>query len=212
MKHKGAALCLAAFFCFLLVFPVSAATTANGYSGLINIPSAYVLRQGQGGLGYFNLRDGESFVGSFSVFSGFELGYSRWLPDVGKNVNVYSAKVVVLQERVLKPAIAVGVSDLADQLDRSYYVMASKQGPWGVRLHLGAQSGEKSALMYGLEKQFRLTGDLRKALPFIPVFNLMLEYDGQGFNYGAYVRSKNGLRLDLGWRDDRFYAGAQLEF
>ncbi len=199
-------------FFMLSTLPADAAATPEGRSGLINIPTAYVLKPFHGGTGYFNFPGGDSFSGNIAVLPRVELGYSRWRSESSRDYNLYSGKVVLLEELVLRPAIAIGVDDIGGKLDRSYYLTVSKQGPWGIRLHLGARSGASNGLFYAMEKQIRLTDDWRKKLPFIPIFNLALEYDGQHFNYGAYVRNKHGFRLDLGWRDERFYYGVQLEF
>ncbi len=202
--------CIFLLLC-VLALPAEGAVTPEGRSGLVSIPTAYILQPLHGSAGYFNLSGDDVFAGSIAIARGFELGYSRWRLD-DKEYNVYSGKVALLEERVLKPAVAVGVDDLSDAIDRSYYLVASKQAPWGIRLHLGVKSGQDNGLFYGLEKQIRLDKNWRKKLPFIPVFTLMMEYDGQHFNYGVYVREKHGLRFDLGWRDERFYGGIQLEF
>lgn len=205
-------------FCCLLLFfanfsAVDASTTYKGKSGLINIPSAYVLRQGHGGVGYFNVRNGESIAGSLSLMDNLEFSYSHWRLSGQDDKNLYSFKMVLAQEEFLKPAIAFGVEDLADDFDRSFYLVTSKQMPWGLRLHMGVKSGsDANGLFYGLEKQIRLTSDYMQKKSFIPVLNFMIEYDGQNFNYGAYIRSSKGLRFDIGWHDDTFRTGIQLEF
>lgn len=203
--------------CLLLLFvgciSVDAATTSKGKSGLINIPSAYVLRKGHGGLGYFNIPNGDSFAGSISLMNNFEVSYSRWCLDGKEDKNLYGFKAVLAQEEFLKPALAIGVEDLADNLDRSFYLVTSKQMPWGLRLHMGVKSGhEAKGLFYGIEKQVRLTNNYMERKSFIPALNIMVEYDGHNFNYGAYIRNSRGLRFDICWYDDTFRTGIQLEF
>ena len=212
MFYKKTVVC-----CLLLLFAgfssVDAATTSKGQSGLINIPSAYVLRNGHGGIGYFNVQNGDSFAGNISLLSNVELSYSHWRLNGQNDKNLYGFKIALAQEEFLKPAISIGVEDLSDDLDRSFYIVTSKQFPWGLRSHIGLKGGsESNGLFYGLEKEIRLTRNYMDAKSFIPVVNIMIEYDGQHFNYGAYIRSSRGLRFDIGWYDDTFRTGIQLEF
>ena len=40
-----------------------------------------------------------------------------------------SAKYQLIAESVLTPAVAVGIEDIGDKLDRAGYVAATKEGP-----------------------------------------------------------------------------------
>lgn len=204
-------------FCIILLsgyFSLAeASTTSKGKSGLINIPNAYVLRKGHGGIGYFNVPNGYSLAGNISLMKNVEFSYSRWKLHNTNDKNIYGLKTVLKQEDILRPAIAIGVEDISDDLDRSFYLVASKQMPWGLRLHMGVKSGSyENGLFYGVEKQIRLTKNYMDKKSFIPVLNFMLEYDGQHLNYGAYIRTSKGLRFDIAWYDDTFRTGIQLEF
>lgn len=190
-----------------------AATTPKGGSGLINIPSAYIARDWKASIGYFNTSDGESIAGNVSLPIGAEFAYSRWRLDNDDDCSIFSFKVPIMKEKVLKPAIAIGVEDITNKFDRHFYFAMSKQGPWGFRLHLGARNGHKTnGLFYGLEKQIRLKGDLAKQHLFIPVLNFMVEYDGRHLNYGVYIRNSKGFRVDFAWHDNSFRSGFQIEF
>lgn len=212
MKYKKTFVCL--IICLQALLPLAyAGTTPKGLSGLINIPSAYVSKSWTTNIGYFNTYEGASLAGNVSLPFGAEFAYSRWRIDHDNNYDLFSFKVPVLHEQVLKPAIAIGVEDITDKFDRNYYIAMSKQGPMGFRLHLGARSGDtNNGVFYGLEKQIRLKGDLANHNLFIPVLNLTLEYDGQHLNYGFYIRHKSGVRVDFAWHDDRFRSGVQFEF
>ena len=205
------------FALFVVFFVVSstcfAGTTPKGGSGLINIPVAYIARDWKGSIGYFNTYDGESTAGNVSLPIGVEFAYSRWRLDDGDNCSIFSFKVPLMKEKVLKPALAIGVEDITNRFDRHFYLVMSKQGPMGFRLHLGARNGHKAnGLFYGLEKQIRLKGNFAKQNLFIPVLNFTLEYDGQHVNYGMYIRNSKGIRLDFAWHDNSFRTGVQYEF
>ena len=211
MRCIKTVVCVFVFFS-MFVPACLAGTSPKGVSGLINVPSAYISRNWKANVGYFNTSLGESIAGNISLPIGVEFAYSRWRLDHRENSSLFSFKVPLMREAVLKPAIAIGVEDFTDRFDRSYYLAMSKQGPFGFRLHLGARSGDKNGLFYGVEKQIRLKGDLEKQNLFVPILNLILEYDGNNFNYGFYIRNKNGFRVDFAWHDKTFRTGFQYEF
>lgn len=190
-----------------------AATTPKGSSGLINIPSAYISRDWKFNIGYFNTRYGSSVAGNISLPFGAEVAYSKWHMNDKNNRDMLSVKFPVMHEKVMKPAIAVGVEDMADDFDRSYYLAMSKQGPWGIRMHMGVRSGrEQKGMFYGIEKQIRLKGEITKQKLFVPAINFTLEYDGRRPNYGMYIRNSNGFRVDFAWHKNSFRFGIQKEF
>ena len=164
-------------------------------------------------VGYFNTRYGSSVAGNISLPVGAEIAYSKWHIDGENNRDMISLKVPVMREKVMKPAVSIGVEDIADDCDRSYYLAMSKQGPWGIRMHMGVRSGhEQKGMFYGIEKQIRLKGDIAKQKLFVPALNFTLEYDGRRPNYGMYIRNSNGFRVDLAWHKNSFRFGIQKEF
>ncbi|MDR2005941.1 MAG: YjbH domain-containing protein [Acidaminococcales bacterium] len=211
IKNKIIILLPLLFFGGLLP-PAGASVNYKGIDGLINIPSAYVRSSWKTGVGYFYANGGGVVAGNVNLPGDMELACKYKLDGCGLADGSYSLKIALLQEKILAPALAVGVEDLTGEERRAWYLAVSKQGPWGFRLHLGAKSA--AGLFYGLEKQFKLKGDLRKMFPFIPLFTLMLEYDGHSFNYGVYARNSRGMRVDFAWRgfDNRFMVGVQKEF
>jgi hypothetical protein len=205
--QRGIAFLLVLLICCL---PEAQAANHKGIDGLINIPSAYVQLPGRVSAGYFSWRDGSSLSSNVSLPDGVELAISYWALNGGRQEGIYSGKIAVMKEKVLAPAVAVGVVDITDAAGRNFYLAVSKNALWGLRLHTGLTSGR--GVFGGLEKQFKLKSDLRKRPPFIPLFALVIEHDGKNFNYGLYVRNSRGLRLDVGWLDRRFMAGVQMEF
>src|SRR5665647_3406644 len=92
----------------LTTVPVLAAPSVNGPTGLINSPTADVLRPGQLTLGYYHLKDGD--VGSFNtnVAPNLELGVAAFRHDGQSNKNYLNAKFAIVPETVLNPGVTIG--------------------------------------------------------------------------------------------------------
>ena len=198
--------------CALFSLPADASVNYKGISGLIDIPSAYVKRSGKGSVGYAYWRSVDAVSGNISMFGEAELAYSYWSSSQ-QTTGMCSIKLAILREELLSPALAAGVEDITNGVGRGYYLVVSKQLPWGLRLHTGYRGGKLiNSLFCGVEKQIRLKTDLRKIEKFVPVFAVLLEHNGQDINYGVYIRTSRGLRFDLGWNEQRLLVGAQVEF
>ena len=194
--------------CALLLstIPAMAAPSVNGPTGLINSPSADVLRPGQISLGYYHLKNGG--VGSFNtnIAPNLELGVAGFRYDGQENKNYVNGKFALLPESVLTPGIAVGGEDIGNTHERSLYAVASKALPLGFRLHVGAGNGRFHGTFASIEKVINpisiLTGD-----NVFPATTLIAEYDGKNMNYGARLSIVSGLKLDAGVRNHDGYIG-----
>lgn len=194
--------------CTLLLstVPVMAAPSVNGPTGLINSPSADVLRPGQISLGYYHLKNGG--VGSFNtnVAPNLELGVAGFRYDGQDNKNYVNAKFALFPESILTPGVAVGGEDLGNRNERSLYAVASKALPLGFRLHVGAGNGRFHGAFASIEKVINpisiLTGN-----NVFPTTTLIAEYDGKNMNYGARLSIISGLKLDAGVRNHDGYIG-----
>lgn len=190
----------------LTAIPAMAAPSVNGSTGLINNPSADVLRPGQMSLGYYHLKNGG--VGSFNtnIMPNLELGVAGFRYDGQENKNYVNAKFALLPESVLTPGIAVGGEDLGNHSERSLYAVASKALPLGFRLHVGAGNGRFHGGFASLEKVINpisiITGN-----NVFPTTTLIAEYDGKNMNYGARLSIVSGLKLDAGVRNHDGYIG-----
>lgn len=194
--------------CALLVsaVPAVAAPSVNGPTGLINTPSADVLRPGQISLGYYHLKDGG--VGTFNtnLLPNLEIGVSGFRYDKEDNKNYLNAKFSVVPETVLTPGLAVGGEDIGNRSERSLYAVASKALPLGFRLHVGTGNGRFHGGFASLEKTINplsiITGN-----SVFPATTLIAEYDGNTMNYGARLSIVSGLKLDAGVRNHNSYIG-----
>ena len=140
-----------------------------------------------------------------TVLPSLELSYSRFNPKHENNFNMLSAKYQLIAESVLTPAVAVGIEDIGDKLDRAGYVAATKEGPWGFRGHVGIGTGRFQNGFIAMEKQFKVNSDVLN-------LSLALEYDGHHFNYGATLPVGKLVQAEIGMRSNDLYAGVNCTF
>jgi hypothetical protein len=191
----------------LTTVPALAAPSVNGPTGLINSPTADVLRDGQVSLGYYHLKDGG--VGTFNtnIASNVEIGVTGFRYDGQDNKNYLNAKFGVVPETVLTPGLAIGVEDISNHDERSVYAVASKALPFGFRIHAGTGNGRYDGRLFaGIEKTFNPIGLVTGSNAF-PATTLIAEYDGRTMNYGARMSIIPGLKLDAGVRNHDRYIG-----
>jgi len=190
----------------LTTVPVLAAPSVNGSTGLINSPTADVLRPGQISLGYYHLKEGG--VGSFTtnLAPNLELGVAAFRYDGQSNKNYVNAKFAVVPETILTPGLAIGVEDISNQDNRSLYAVASKALPFGFRIHAGTGGGRFGGVFAGIEKTINPMSVITGNNAF-PATTLIAEYDGHTMNYGARLAIVPGLKLDAGLRNHDGYIG-----
>lgn len=191
--------------------PVFAAPSVNGSTGLINNPSADVLREGEFSLGYYHLKDGGVGIFNTNVLPKLELGVAGFRYDGQDNENYINAKFSIVPETVLTPGFAVGVEDIANTDERSAYAVASKALPFGFRIHAGAGNGRFDGVFAGIEKTINPVSIITGNNAF-PATTLIAEYDGNHMNYGARMAIVPGLKLDAGWRDHDGYFGISYTY
>jgi hypothetical protein len=204
----------AAITFLLLAAPVYAAPSINGSTGLINTPSADVLREGQFSLGYYHLQHGGAGTFTMNLTGKLELGAAgfRYDKEANQQDQTYiNAKYGLLPETILTPGVAVGIEDMANLDNRTYYAAASKTLPFGFRIHAGVGNGRYDGGFAVLEKTINpvsiLTGN-----NIFPTTTLIAEWDGHNMNYGARMAVVPGLKLDLGRRDHQTYFGASFTY
>lgn len=194
--------------CCLMALTVTsmAAPSVNGYTGLIDNPSADVLRPGHFSLGYYHIHDGDVGILNVHLVRNVELGIAGNSYFGQPNKAVVNAKFALANEKILTPGIAVGIEDIGDVHNRSLYAVASKALPFGFRLHVGLGSGRFDGAFASLEKIINPVSIVPGSKGF-PVTTLMLEHNGKTLNYGARFSLAPGLKLDAGWRSHDFYMG-----
>lgn len=197
-------------FSFLAAFSISlvanAAPAIDGPTGLIAVPSADTLREGQFSLGYYKLDDSRTGSFNMSLTNQLEVGINGFHYGNRDNDYLLNAKFSIFPETVLTPGLAVGVMDVADKKERTAYAVVSKALPLGFRLHAGVGNGSYDHGFAAIEKTINplhiLTGN-----NVFPATTLIAEYDGKKFNYGARMSVLPGLKLDAGRRQDSTYFG-----
>ncbi|WP_378950955.1 YjbH domain-containing protein [Pelosinus sp. sgz500959] len=194
--------------CSLLMttMPVLAAPSVNGSTGLINTPTADVLRGGQVSVGYYHLKDGG--VGTFNtnIAPNLEIGVAAFRYDGQKNESYVNAKFGLVPETIMTPGLSIGVEDMANRGQRSLYAVASKALPFGFRIHAGTGNGRFNGVFGGIEKTINPLSVLTGNNAF-PATTLIAEYDGKVMNYGARLSIVPGLKLDAGVRNHDGYIG-----
>lgn len=188
---------------------VTAAPSINGSTGLINIPTADVLHEGQYSLGYYNLREGGAGSFSFNLSRNLEVGAAGFRFDNQTNDLRLNAKYALLPETILSPGLSIGIEDMADKNDRSSYAVVSKTLPFGFRIHGGYGQGRMDGMFYAIEKTVNPVSILTGGNAF-PATTLIFERDSRHTNYGARMAIAAGLKVDAGWRDKNFYVGMSL--
>lgn len=184
---------------FVLVAACSqvAATPAyRGYTGLMLTPTADTLKTGGFDFGAVFLsndtNDTTFFSGNIGILDSLEVGGAVISPEHGDSNGIINAKYGLLKETMTAPALAIGWSDVADQLDSTPYVVLSKsltmQGTNSLapRLHVGVGSGSLDGVFAGLSA--RIAEQLQ----------LMIEYDTNDVNFGLQFAAAQGLRLHAG--------------
>ena len=186
--------------------PALAAPAVNGPTGLINSPTADVLRLEQFSIGYYQLKD--SRVGTFTtnVAKNVEVGVSAFHYESHQNKNYSHIKFALAPEQILTPGFALGVEGIADHEKPSLYAVASKALPFGFRIHAGIGNGRFGGMFASIEKTINPVS-IRSSKNAFPTTTLIAEYDGKNMNYAARLAVATGLKLDIGLRNHDGYAG-----
>lgn len=192
---------------FLMIgMPALAAPSMNGSTGLINSPTADVLRLGQFSLGYYQLKDGGVSTFSTNLAPNIEVGVSGFRYESQQNKNDLHVKFALMPEQILTPGIALGVEGVGSHDKPSLYGVASKALPFGFRIHAGLGNGRFSGFFVSIEKTIN-PRNIRRSGHSFPVTTLIGEYDGKNMNYGARLTLSQGLKLDVGLRNHDGYVG-----
>ena len=192
----------------LAISPAFAAPSMSGSTGMIRIPTADVLRPGQAGAGYYFWQDQSRAVLALGAVKGLELSAAAPWRNGTEDAWSVNAKISLLQEELLLPAVAVGIEDAAGRDRRSVYGVISKALPYGLRVHIGTGTGRFDGMFGAVEKVLNPVS-VKGGRSGFPVTSLIVEMDGGKMNYGLRLRLDRGLRLDCGWlvQDEKVYFG-----
>jgi hypothetical protein len=185
----------------------SAAPSFFGPTGLLVIPTADALAQTGWNVHLHAIEDLTTYGANIGLGRGVELGVTGVDPEGGNTEAVFSGKYQFLMETATAPAVAVGVFDIADELDADvgFYVVVSKSlnqllggaGQYRLRGHIGygANSIFDDGLFGGLDLQ--LTENIVAMAEWL---------DGEFF-IGARAGFGRGLVAELGSYDGEFGGG-----
>lgn len=188
---------------FVVVFSctlssVEAAPTTYGSTGLIDIPTADVMRKDQLEIGYYNIDRKKYEVMALPVAKNLEISGVIRDENADHTIKAISAKVNVKQEGILFPSVAIGMYDVGNNDKRSLYVTASKALPFGLRLTAGVGNQYYKNGFVGLETKLI---PLSKGGTF-PDMSLMIERINKRMSYGLRLATAKGLQITAGWRDN----------
>lgn len=188
--------------------PGQAAPSAAGSTGMLNTPTADILRQGQFHLGYYHVDEGDETVFGVNLADNFELSLAAFKEKNASYETSFNLKYMIKPENIMTPGIAVGMEDMFGKRDRTAYIAFSKALPFGLRLHAGYGNGRYDGVFYAVEKQLVSSA----AAGVFPDTSLIVEYDGKNANYGVRMSLASGVKLNAGWRDDTTYMGLTYNF
>lgn len=173
----------------LAALPASAGTI-SGATGLIDVPSADVLGEGELELGvrYTGGELGLSAV--YGIWDEVEVGVNN--TRAGEHGVGFVFKGVLLRETDSLPAVAIGLEN-----GRSYAVASKRVAP-RVRLHAGYGAGQMQGLFAGIS--YALT-TVRAGGAGVPATTLFGEYTPKGLNAGARLVFSPTVSADIALLD-----------
>lgn len=174
-----------------------AAPTTYGSTGLIDIPTADVIRTDQLELGYYSMDRKNYEVFAVPLTRSIEMSGSLRDENEDRTLKTLSTKINLKQESIISPGVAVGVYDLMNNDKRSVYISASKAMPFGLRLTAGVGMQYYKNGFVGLETKLI---PLSKGGSF-PDMSLMIERIDKKTSYGLRMATAKGLQITAGWRD-----------
>jgi len=190
----------------VLVLALSAHTAPSfrGYTGLVIIPTADALQEGEYNLGANteNIDDfnASNIFANFAPINNLEVGFDSFqLTDGADRETLLNAKYLFMPETDNQAGVAFGLHDLTNEVNSTAYAVASKSIARGlsvfdseitnVRGHIGVGGGRFDGLFFGASA---FLGN-RLMLSF--------EYDSADVNLGARFTPVRGIRIHGGWFD-----------
>jgi hypothetical protein len=185
--------------------------TLYGPSGLITVPNAYVATQGQIVLGTLFGRD-KSASANYGVIRALEVGAAYLDRSEGDDKVLANAKVNFVPGNFKHVELGLGIADAFDDLDQSFYVVASGEwvrpdfltkrgGSLGLRVHAGYGSGLFNGTFIGGAE-----------LLFNRRFSLLGEYNGHTVNGAVRYIHDQALRMQAGVMRSRLFFDASYGF
>lgn len=181
---------------------VLAQPSLNGATGLLELPTADVVKKESFGVGVYSADDVKIRNMGYGLAEKLEVSFANEKHDI-EQINKFNVKYVLLSETVLTPGLAVGINDLTGKSERSTFAVVSKGLPLGFRVHAGIGSGDFEKGFVALEKNIT---PLLGANVF-PSTTLLVEYNDDNINYGMRMSIVPDLKLNLGRSDHKTFIG-----
>lgn len=181
---------------------VLAQPSLNGATGLLELPTADVVKKESFGIGIYSADDVKIRNMGYGLAEKLEVSFANEKQDI-EQINKFNVKYVLLSETVLTPGLAVGINDLTGKSERSTFAVVSKGLPLGFRVHAGIGSGDFEKGFVALEKNIT---PLLGANVF-PSTTLLVEYNDNNINYGMRMSIVPDLKLNLGRSDHKTFIG-----
>ena len=181
---------------------VLAQPSLNGATGLLELPTADVVKKESFGVGVYSADDVKIRNMGYGLSEKLEVSFANEKQDI-EQINKFNVKYVLLSETVLTPGLAVGINDLTGKSERSTFAVVSKGLPLGFRVHAGIGSGDFEKGFVALEKNIT---PLLGANVF-PSTTLLVEYNDNNINYGMRMSIVPDLKLNLGRSDHKTFIG-----
>ena len=181
---------------------VLAQPSLNGATGLLELPTADVVKKESFGIGLYSADDVKIRNMGYGLAEKLEVSFANEKQDI-EQLNKLNVKYVLLSETVLTPGLAVGINDLTGKSERSTFAVVSKGLPLGFRVHAGIGSGDFEKGFVALEKNIT---PLLCANVF-PSTTLLVEYNDNNINYGMRMSIVPDLKLNLGRSDHKTFIG-----
>lgn len=203
-------LCLAvspAFVCSAYAEP-----SANGPTGLWNVPSAHAMPQDRYNL-FVNDHslDNELVRLGANVGTGLEtpleLGVTSFAPENGGSRTVFNLKFQAAQETEKTPAIAFGAIDLTKEGDRTLYLVVTK------RLDVPQRGKEANPVFgtigAGTNKSGAVLDGIFFGVSYIlsDTSSILIEYDAEDLNLGLRHHISPYTVFDVASVNDRLFLG-----
>lgn len=208
------------FTCVILASTASigwSAPSFRGYTGLVVVPTADTLDEGEFNLGLMTEGiddfDANDMFMNYGPNDGLEIGFNSFQPLNGDDrETLLNAKYRLMPETEDRAGVAFGLIDATDEIQSTAYAVASKSLARGLsvfdndvtnlRGHIGIGGGRLDGLFVGLSA---FAGN--RAM-------FSIEYDSKDTNIGFRFTPVRGVRLHAGWFDvgggDDFGAGVSF--
>ena len=170
--------------------PLTGAPSILGPTGALITPTTQVNTETYS-LGFHWLADTIDAAVKLNVspIEKLELGVTYIDPDgPASDETIFNAKFLVAPEDDDSPAVAVGVWDLTDEIDQTWYGVVSKtiDGEIPLTINLGGATGDIldgffGSIIAGLHEDVDVIG----------------EYDSEEINFGVRFRPYEGINLDV---------------